>query len=49
MIDVLVIGGGIEIESTISRYVENCTADDWPSPALKLSRIGGWEYEDYQP
>jgi len=38
-----------EIESTISRYVENCTADDWPSLALKLSRIGGWEYEDYQP
>jgi len=26
MIDVLVIGGGIEIESTVSRYVENCTA-----------------------
>lgn len=38
-----------EIESTISRYVESCTADDWHGLTLKLSRIGGWEFEDYQP
>ncbi len=38
-----------EIEQSISRYVESCTADDWYGLALKLSRIGGWEFEDYQP
>jgi len=39
----------LEIKSTISRYVESCTADDWYGLALKLSRIGGWEFEDYRP
>lgn len=38
-----------EIKSAINGYVEKCTADDWHGLALKLSRIGGWEFEDYQP
>lgn len=37
-----------EIEATISRYVETCMANDWHGLATKLSRIGGWEFEDYQ-
>lgn len=39
----------IEIESAINRYLESCTAGDWHGLALKLSRIGGWEFEDYKP
>jgi hypothetical protein len=38
-----------EIESTIKRYVESCVADDWHGLAMKFGRIGGWEFEDYQP
>jgi hypothetical protein len=37
------------IESEIIRYVQRFSGDDWPALALKLSRIGAWEFEDYQP
>lgn len=37
-----------EIREAINRYVEGCVADDWPGLALKLARIGAWEFEDYQ-
>lgn len=37
------------IESFLARYVAQCTGIDWPSVATKLSRIGAWEFEDYQP
>jgi hypothetical protein len=37
-----------EIKSAINRYVERCMADDWHGLALKLSRMGDWEFEDYQ-
>jgi len=37
----------------IVRYLEKeialCHDNDWSKAALKLSRIGFWEYEDYQP
>jgi hypothetical protein len=37
------------IASEISKAVEQCSASDWGSLAKKLSRIGAWEFEDYEP
>lgn len=37
-----------EILQFISRYVEKCTGDTWEEVALKLGRMGHWEFEDYQ-
>jgi hypothetical protein len=37
------------IKSHIARYCEHCIGEDWQSVADKLSRIGQWEFEDYQP
>jgi len=36
-----------EIRSYINKYVESCNADDWHSLAVKLSRVGAWEFENY--
>jgi hypothetical protein len=36
------------IKAFIERYVESCDGDDWASLAGKLSRVGAWEFEDYQ-
>jgi hypothetical protein len=36
------------IKASIERYVESCDGDDWASVAGKLSRVGAWEFEDYQ-
>lgn len=33
----------------IERYVSSLVADDWTALGNKLSRIGAWEFEDYQP
>ena len=30
------------------QQVEGCTGEDWHEVAEKLSRIGHWEFEDYQ-
>ncbi|MCT4708745.1 immunity 8 family protein [Enterobacteriaceae bacterium H11S18] len=38
-----------KIVGFIEKEVAQCDADDWPGIAQKLSRIGFWEYEDYQP
>ncbi len=37
------------ISQFLTRQVEACTGDDWPTVAEKLSRIGRWEFEDYVP
>ncbi|WP_108026769.1 Imm8 family immunity protein [Burkholderia mayonis] len=36
------------IKALIERYVARSDGDDWASIAAKLSRIGAWEFEDYQ-
>jgi Immunity protein 8 len=28
---------------------ESQEADTWPDPAVKVGRVGKWEFEDYQP
>ncbi|QEY65370.1 hypothetical protein FXN65_26155 [Metapseudomonas lalkuanensis] len=37
------------IVKSISKYIESCTGDDFWGGAQKISRIGAWEFEDYQP
>ena len=37
------------IKETIISYCEACKGDDWKEIAQKLSRLGKWEFEDYQP
>ena len=37
------------IKGAIERYIASCTGDDWLTIAQKLSRMGAWEFEDYQP
>lgn len=37
-----------EIKKVIIRYIENCTGDNWLAIAQKISRVGAWEFEDYQ-
>ncbi|HDR9154564.1 TPA: immunity 8 family protein [Burkholderia vietnamiensis] len=36
------------IKAVIERYVAGCDGDDWAAIATKLSRIGAWEFENYQ-
>lgn len=36
------------IKALIERYVAISEGPDWASIATKLSRIGAWEFEDYQ-
>jgi hypothetical protein len=31
------------------RLVERCSGATWQEIAVKVSRIGYWEFEDYQP
>ena len=33
----------------IKNAIESCTGKDWNIIAEKVSRIGHWEFEDYQP
>lgn len=37
------------IRGKISKYCESCVGDTWQDIAEKLSRIGGWEFEDFKP
>lgn len=37
------------IRTEIIRYVECCTGEDWVTIARKLSKVGAWEFENYQP
>ena len=36
------------IRKRISDYCHECTGENWPEIAERLSRIGYWEFEDYQ-
>ena len=36
------------IYNKIKHLIENCTGNDWDEVADKVSRIGFWEFEDYQ-
>ena len=36
------------IYNKIKQLIENCTGNDWNEVADKVSRIGFWEFEDYQ-
>jgi Immunity protein 8 len=36
------------ILARIKSLFENCSGEDWNEIAIKLSRIGNWEFEDYQ-
>jgi hypothetical protein len=36
------------IYKKIKHLIENCTGADWSEVAEKVSRIGYWEFEDYQ-
>jgi hypothetical protein len=33
----------------IRKLFDNCVGDNWAEIALKLSRVGHWEFEDYRP
>ena len=33
---------------TIINYIEKCNGNNWDEIALKLSRLGHWEFEDYR-
>jgi len=35
--------------SFISEQFEKCSGKDWNEVAIKLARIGQWEFEDYVP
>ena len=36
-----------KIRGALERYCKRCVGDDWQKIAIKLARIGAWEYEDY--
>ena len=35
------------IHRRILTYLAQCTGDNWSEIALKVSRLGKWEFEDY--
>jgi len=35
------------IVNTINKYISNCDGANWDEVALKVSRLGRWEFEDY--
>jgi len=37
------------LESFLGRYVDGCVGTTWEEAALKLARLGMWEFEDYKP
>ena len=37
------------IQKKVADYCDQCEGKDWTEIALKLSRIGFWEFEDYKP
>jgi hypothetical protein len=38
-----------KIVEFISKFASGCFGKDWKEVAQKLSRLGSWEFEDYQP
>jgi hypothetical protein len=37
------------IEQHLRRHCERCVGSSWQEIAIKLSRVGQWEFEDYRP
>ena len=37
------------IAAFITKWVAKCEGDTWQEVALKLGRLGHWEFEDYRP
>jgi Immunity protein 8 len=37
------------IRQEVDRYIAGCTGEDWQAIARKLSSMGAWEFEGYQP
>lgn len=37
------------IRSFLTSYVEKCEGASWREVAMKVSRLGKWEFEDYRP
>lgn len=37
------------IDAHLRRYCERCIADTWIEVAMKVARVGCWEFEDYRP
>ena len=38
-----------ELKAFIEDYCASCEGRSWSEVALKLSRLGHWEFEDYKP
>jgi hypothetical protein len=37
------------IRAFLADYAKGCAGETWQEAALKLSRLGRWEFEDYKP
>jgi hypothetical protein len=37
------------LRNFLQAYADTCTDKSWHDAALKLSRLGHWEFEDYRP
>lgn len=37
------------LQRFLTEYGNQCAAETWGEMALKLSRLGKWEFEDYRP
>jgi hypothetical protein len=38
-----------KVRAYVERFVQRCQGDTWRDVAEQLSRLGYWEFEDYQP
>lgn len=37
------------LEGFLRRYVDECSGSTWEAVAMRLARLGKWEFEDYKP
>jgi hypothetical protein len=37
------------LEGFLRRYVDQCSGHTWEEVAIRLGRLGKWEFEDYRP
>ncbi|WP_082506075.1 Imm8 family immunity protein [Deinococcus sp. Leaf326] len=37
------------IKECIERYISLCAGENWADLAYQISKIGGWEFENYRP
>ena len=38
-----------KLKGFLQRYVEQCSGSSWEEVAIRLGRLGKWEFEDYRP